>query len=75
MENWTWGLSLTALTIIVHATGIAFMSISARRIRDQMQSEGVRRHALTITIGLSRQSRNQTGEWAQTPLGRAGNFG
>jgi hypothetical protein len=52
MENWTWGLSLTVLTIIVHATGIAFMSISARRIRDQMQSEGVRRHALTITIGL-----------------------
>jgi hypothetical protein len=24
---------------------------------------------------LTRQSRNQTGEWAQTPLGRAGNFG
>jgi hypothetical protein len=40
MENWTWGLSLTVLTIIVHATGIAFMTILARGIRDQMQNEG-----------------------------------
>ena len=52
MENWTWGLSLIALTIIIHATGIASMAILARRIRDGLQSEGARWHALTITIGL-----------------------
>ena len=51
MENWTWGLSLIALTIIIHATGIAFMAIMARRIRDRLQSEGMRWHALTITGG------------------------
>ena len=52
MENWTWGLSLIALTIIIHATGIAFMAILAHRIRDRLQAEGARWHALTITIGL-----------------------
>jgi hypothetical protein len=52
MENWTWGLSLIALTIIIHATGIAFMAILAHRIRERLQSEGARWHALTITIGL-----------------------
>jgi hypothetical protein len=52
MENWTWGLSLTALTVIIHATGIAFIAISARHIRDRMESEGARWHAVTITIGF-----------------------
>ncbi len=52
MENWTWGLSLIALTIIVHATDIAFMAIVARRVRDRLHSEGGRWNALTITIGL-----------------------
>jgi hypothetical protein len=52
MENWTWGLSLTALTIIVHATGIAFLAITARRIRERMRDEGPRWRALTIAIGL-----------------------
>jgi hypothetical protein len=52
MENWTWGLSLTALTIIVHATGIAFLAISARRIRERMQNEGARWRSLAIAIGL-----------------------
>jgi hypothetical protein len=52
MENWTWGLSLIALTIIIHATGIAFMAILAHRIRDRLQSEGALWHALMITIGL-----------------------
>jgi hypothetical protein len=42
MENWTWGLSLIALTIITHATGVAFMTILARRVRDRLHCEGAR---------------------------------
>ena len=38
MENWTWGLSLIALTIMIHATGIAFMSLLMFSIRDRMQA-------------------------------------
>jgi hypothetical protein len=52
MENWTWGISLIALTVIIHATGIAFMAILARRIWHWLESEGARWHALTTTIGL-----------------------
>jgi len=50
--EWTWGLSLIVPTIIIHATGIAFMAIAACHIRDRMQSEWVRWHALTSLIGL-----------------------
>jgi len=52
MANWVWGLSLTALTIVVHATGIAFMVMAARRVRDRMQGEREGRRALTVTIVL-----------------------
>jgi hypothetical protein len=53
MENWTWGLSLIALTIMIHATGIAFMSLLMFSIRDRMQSKGLSAwHSLTILIGL-----------------------
>jgi len=36
--NWTWGLSLIALTMAIHATGIAFMAFTTVRIRDRMES-------------------------------------
>lgn len=54
MENWTWGLSLIALTIVIHATGIAFMALVLTSIRERMQSEGLwtLQQSLTITIGL-----------------------
>ena len=26
-EDWAWGLSLIALAIVIHATGIAFMAV------------------------------------------------
>jgi hypothetical protein len=52
MENWTWGLSLTALTIIIHATGIAVLAFAVRRIRTRMQGEGTRWRALTILIAV-----------------------
>ena len=38
MENWTWGLSLIAVTMAIHATGIAFMAFTTVRIRDRMES-------------------------------------
>ena len=52
MENWTWCLSLIALTILIHATGIAFLAFAVRRIRNRMQSEGTRWRVLTILIGV-----------------------
>ena len=52
MENWSWGLSLIALTIIIHATGIALLAFVVRRIRNRMQSEGTRRRALAILIAV-----------------------
>src|SRR5215471_6466954 len=52
MENWTWGLSLIALTIIIHATGIALLAFVVRRFRNRMQSEGTRRRALAILIAV-----------------------
>jgi hypothetical protein len=54
MKNWTWGLSLIALTIVIHATGIALLAPALQCIRDRMQSERLlaRRRALTISIML-----------------------
>jgi hypothetical protein len=52
MENWTWGLSLIALTMMIHATGVAFMAQVGRYIRNRMQSESGRLHALTVVISL-----------------------
>ena len=52
MENWTWGLSLIALTILIHATGIAFLAFAVRLIRNRMQSEGTRWRVLTILIAV-----------------------
>ena len=52
MENWTWGLSLIALTIIIHATGIALLAFVVRRIRNRMQSEVTGRRALAILIAV-----------------------
>jgi hypothetical protein len=55
MESWTWGLSLTALTIAIHATGVAFMGFALRSIMNQNHSHGsMRAFAMLIgTIGIS----------------------
>jgi hypothetical protein len=54
MENWTWSLSLIVITIVIHATGIAFMALVLHEVRDRIHGKGVwaRRRALTILIGL-----------------------
>jgi hypothetical protein len=38
LENWTWGLSLIAVTMAIHATGIAFMAFATVRMRVRMES-------------------------------------
>ena len=54
MENWTWGLSLIALTMAIHATAIAFMAFAIVRIRVRMESLNRLRlhHVFAIMIGL-----------------------
>ena len=54
MENWAWGLSLIALTITLHAAGVALMAFATLGIRERL--EGVKRlrsrQVFAITIGL-----------------------
>jgi len=52
--NWTWGLSLIASTMAIHATGIAFMAFTTVRIRDRMESlSRLRlRHWLATVVAL-----------------------
>ena len=54
MENWTLGLSLIALTMAIHATGIAFLAFATERIRVRMESLNrlSLHHVLAILIGL-----------------------
>jgi len=45
MENWTWGLSLIALTVGFHVSGVVFMALVLHSIgvRVESQSLGLRR--------------------------------
>ena len=54
LENWTWSLSLTALTMAIHATGITFMAFAAVRIRVRLESinDLSLRRVFAIVIGL-----------------------
>ena len=38
MENWTWGLSLTALTMAMHGAGVILMALAGVSIRAQIES-------------------------------------
>lgn len=37
MQNWAWGLSLTMLTIAIHATGITLLAFAVEDFRDQIE--------------------------------------
>ena len=52
MVNWAWGLSLIALTIAIHATGVAFMVsvLHSMRLRLESWSLGLP-HVFAIVIG------------------------
>jgi hypothetical protein len=54
LENWTWSLSLTALTMAIHATGITVMAFAAVRIRVRIESINhlSLRRVFAIMIGL-----------------------
>ncbi len=41
MDNWTWGLSLIALTIAIHAAGVTFMVSVLHTIRIRLESQGL----------------------------------
>jgi hypothetical protein len=49
--NWTWGLSLIALTIAIHATGVVVLALVGLRIRVRIENRrlGLR---YVIVIGL-----------------------
>jgi hypothetical protein len=54
LENWAWGLSLIALTITIHAVGVALMAFVTLRIRVRLESENRlgSPQVFAITIGL-----------------------
>src|SRR5271154_5662787 len=51
LDNWTWGLSLIALTIAIHATGVTFMVsvLHSFRVRLERRSLGLS-HLIAIVI-------------------------
>ena len=55
--NWIWGLSLIALTIAIHATGVVVLALVDTRIRAWLASRRFgRRHMILIVIGLVAQA-------------------
>jgi hypothetical protein len=54
LENWAWGLSLIALTMAMHATGVIFMALAGMSIRARIESRNhlTLRHVAAIQIGL-----------------------
>ena len=51
--NWIWGLSLIALTIAIHATGVVMMALVGFRIRAWLEAGELRlRHLIPIVIGI-----------------------
>jgi hypothetical protein len=54
LENWTWGLSLIALTIAMHGAGIILMALWGLKIWARIESRNhlTLRHVAAIEIGL-----------------------
>jgi hypothetical protein len=53
LENWTWGLSLIALTVVIHAAGVAAMALVGASIRVRVESYRFGLwHAFAIFISL-----------------------
>ena len=53
-SSWAWGLSLIALTMGVHATGIVIMAIATLNIRSRVEARSSLRfhHLLAVLIGV-----------------------
>jgi hypothetical protein len=54
LENWTWGLSLIAVTIAMHGAGVISMALVGVSIRARIESRNhlTLRHVAAIQIGL-----------------------
>jgi hypothetical protein len=53
MDNWTWGLSLIALTIAIHVLGIVAMGLVLHPIWVRVSSRRLAlRHVFAILVGL-----------------------
>jgi hypothetical protein len=54
LENWTWGLSLIALTIAMHGAGVMLMALRGLSIRARIESRNhlSLRDVAAIQIGL-----------------------
>ena len=51
--NWTWGLSLIAMTIAIHATGVVMMALVGLVIRARLETRNLGfRHVILIMIGV-----------------------
>ena len=51
--NWTWGLSLIALTVAIHATGVVMMAFVGFGIRVRLEARKLGlSHVIPIVIGL-----------------------
>lgn len=51
LDNWAWGLSLIALTIAVHVTGVTFMASGLHFFRLRLERRSPRvRHVIPILI-------------------------
>ena len=51
--NWTWGLSLIAMTIAIHATGVVMMALVGFVIRARLETRTLGfRHVILIMIGV-----------------------
>jgi hypothetical protein len=53
-SNWGWGLTLIALTVVIHATAVASMAVVTQRIRRRAETwSHIRvRHLFMMIVGL-----------------------
>ena len=51
MDNWTWGLSLIALTMAIHVTGVTFLVSMLHRFRVRLESRSLGLgHVIAIVV-------------------------
>jgi hypothetical protein len=51
--SWTWGLSLIALTIAIHALGVVLMALVMVRIRDRLRNRNLGLcYVISIVVGV-----------------------
>ena len=52
MDNWTWGLSLIALTMAIHVTGVTFLVLGLHGFRVRLESRSLGLpHTIAIVVG------------------------